>query len=228
MRLVCPNCGATYQVAGDLIPADGRDVECSACGHGWLAFAPVAESLLPAPLPQSTVTPEVAEILRAEAARETRVRADERAEERQVAQDRGPVAEKPANEDQTPVPPPLFRPATKAEAEAAAAARAAAAAAKARDVVSADVRPVSQAAAVKTPAAPLPAEPVKDPGAHGGFLIGFLAAGGIALVGVLTYHGAPALMQSWPESAPYLQPYVSTIDGWRIWLQDQATALTTP
>ena len=35
MRLICPNCGAQYEVADDVIPQDGRDVQCSNCGHTW-------------------------------------------------------------------------------------------------------------------------------------------------------------------------------------------------
>ena len=35
MRLVCPNCGATYEVDDRVIPEGGRDVQCSNCGHGW-------------------------------------------------------------------------------------------------------------------------------------------------------------------------------------------------
>ncbi|MEN9012433.1 MAG: zinc-ribbon domain-containing protein, partial [Yoonia sp.] len=35
MRLICPNCGAQYEVADDVIPLDGRDVQCSNCGHTW-------------------------------------------------------------------------------------------------------------------------------------------------------------------------------------------------
>lgn len=36
MRLTCPNCGAQYEVADDAIPENGRDVQCSNCGHVWL------------------------------------------------------------------------------------------------------------------------------------------------------------------------------------------------
>ncbi len=36
MRLICPNCGAQYEVAEDVIPDEGRDVQCSSCGHTWL------------------------------------------------------------------------------------------------------------------------------------------------------------------------------------------------
>lgn len=35
MRLTCPNCGAQYEVAEDVIPLSGRDVQCSACGNTW-------------------------------------------------------------------------------------------------------------------------------------------------------------------------------------------------
>lgn len=36
MRLICPNCGAQYEVSDDVIPDVGRDVQCSNCGHTWL------------------------------------------------------------------------------------------------------------------------------------------------------------------------------------------------
>ncbi|SLN54069.1 zinc-ribbon domain-containing protein [Pseudooctadecabacter jejudonensis] len=35
MRLICPNCGAQYEVADDVIPEGGRDVQCSNCAHTW-------------------------------------------------------------------------------------------------------------------------------------------------------------------------------------------------
>jgi predicted Zn finger-like uncharacterized protein len=35
MRLICPNCGAQYEVDDSLIPDAGRDVQCSNCGHAW-------------------------------------------------------------------------------------------------------------------------------------------------------------------------------------------------
>lgn len=35
MRLICPNCGAQYEVDDSLIPDLGRDVQCSNCGHAW-------------------------------------------------------------------------------------------------------------------------------------------------------------------------------------------------
>lgn len=35
MRLTCPNCSAQYDVVEDMIPADGRDVQCSNCATTW-------------------------------------------------------------------------------------------------------------------------------------------------------------------------------------------------
>jgi len=35
MRMICPNCGAQYEVDGAVIPEAGRDVQCSNCGHTW-------------------------------------------------------------------------------------------------------------------------------------------------------------------------------------------------
>ncbi len=38
MRLVCPKCGAQYEVDTAAIPENGRDVQCSSCGHTWLQY----------------------------------------------------------------------------------------------------------------------------------------------------------------------------------------------
>ena len=43
MRLICPNCGAQYEVPEDVIPENGRDVQCSNCGDTW--FQPSAQML---------------------------------------------------------------------------------------------------------------------------------------------------------------------------------------
>jgi len=40
MRIICPNCLAEYEVHASAVPAPGRDVQCSNCGHGW--FQPAA------------------------------------------------------------------------------------------------------------------------------------------------------------------------------------------
>ncbi|MGB3243005.1 MAG: zinc-ribbon domain-containing protein [Sulfitobacter sp.] len=35
MRLTCPNCDAQYEVPDDVVPTEGRDVQCSNCGQTW-------------------------------------------------------------------------------------------------------------------------------------------------------------------------------------------------
>ena len=35
MRLICPKCGAQYEVDDSVIPEGGRDVQCSDCGTAW-------------------------------------------------------------------------------------------------------------------------------------------------------------------------------------------------
>ena len=42
MRLVCPNCGARYEVPKENIFATGRDVKCSACNSTWFQTHPDA------------------------------------------------------------------------------------------------------------------------------------------------------------------------------------------
>jgi predicted Zn finger-like uncharacterized protein len=98
MRLICPNCGAQYEVDSGLIPPAGRDVQCSNCGHGWFQapegaagdgdeFAEAGDldgtgngmddgaGAPPAAQPgRRELDPEVAEVLRAEAAREAAAR----------------------------------------------------------------------------------------------------------------------------------------------------------
>lgn len=52
MRLTCPNCGAIYEVPDNVIPEDGRDVQCSNCAHTWFQGpATPADSAGEAPAP---------------------------------------------------------------------------------------------------------------------------------------------------------------------------------
>lgn len=43
MRLICPNCDAQYEVPDDVMPPEGRDVQCSNCGQMWFQVHPDAE-----------------------------------------------------------------------------------------------------------------------------------------------------------------------------------------
>ncbi|MBY5933831.1 zinc-ribbon domain-containing protein [Tateyamaria omphalii] len=102
MRLICPNCDAQYEVVDDVIPAEGRDVQCSNCGQTWFQHHPdhmpeepeaedapadlaapddsptEDEERAAAPEPKRReLDPEVADILREEAEIESQARASE-------------------------------------------------------------------------------------------------------------------------------------------------------
>lgn len=49
MRLICPNCGAQYEVDPSVIPEIGRDVQCSNCGHTWFQRPTESRTIRPAP-----------------------------------------------------------------------------------------------------------------------------------------------------------------------------------
>ena len=53
MRLICPNCGAQYEVPDEVIPENGRDVQCSNCGDTWFQHHPDH----PAPEPETDPAP---------------------------------------------------------------------------------------------------------------------------------------------------------------------------
>ncbi|MFN3605864.1 MAG: zinc-ribbon domain-containing protein [Cypionkella sp.] len=106
MRLQCPNCDAEYEVDASAIPYEGRDVQCSNCGHGWFQTHPdfeaeydvenalydpppplpqaarpageaVAAPYVPTEAPKREIDPEVLRILREEVAYEAAKRAVE-------------------------------------------------------------------------------------------------------------------------------------------------------
>jgi predicted Zn finger-like uncharacterized protein len=89
MRLHCPNCRAQYEVPDTAIPPEGRDVECSNCGHNWFQAPESAEesalvldedmSVQPAAQPPKPrkLDPALEDVLREEAEREARARAEE-------------------------------------------------------------------------------------------------------------------------------------------------------
>jgi predicted Zn finger-like uncharacterized protein len=66
MILTCPECATSYFVDEARIPAEGRKVRCSSCGHRWRAgpdgevIEPVAEAVDAAPEPEEAAPPEPA------------------------------------------------------------------------------------------------------------------------------------------------------------------------
>ena len=62
MRLTCPNCSAQYEVPDEVIPEDGREVQCSNCEKTWFqakhADASPTDAEPDAPAEEAAVEPE--------------------------------------------------------------------------------------------------------------------------------------------------------------------------
>ena len=63
VRLLCPKCDAEYEIPDDVIPAEGRDVQCSGCQETW--FVPANTP----PPERTTIDPKVSRILQQEVQR---------------------------------------------------------------------------------------------------------------------------------------------------------------
>lgn len=59
MRLICPRCGAEYEVEDRLIPAGGREVQCSSCDNVWFQLGRL-RMVPPAPPPPAASVQEEA------------------------------------------------------------------------------------------------------------------------------------------------------------------------
>ena len=273
MRLICPNCGAQYEVDDNVIPDNGRDVQCSNCGHTWyqkpsgrrpseplthevepaaadptppeadlqpearepdVADEPEAERPVTQPrdtgLP-SSVTPEVSDILREEAARETTQRAAE-----------GPALESQpdlgldANPKETP--PNISERMARLRGEddelgatVSAATGAAAAAAQRKDLLP-DIEEINSTLAPNEVERSEAADPnvAKVEARRGGFRRGFALV--IILFGLMlvVYLYAPKIVEMNPQTEPYLSAYVDWVNNLRIGLDsfmaDAAERLT--
>ncbi|WP_373356016.1 zinc-ribbon domain-containing protein [Pseudoroseicyclus sp. CXY001] len=287
MRLICPNCGAEYEVPDDVIPDEGRDVQCSACSHTWFERpgASVAEEAAPAPPParrmpppvaepegmedlpaslralaeppggrtpapgappaprrvtppppreepeeapmRPSVTPEIAAILREEAAREAEQRRRERmgGMETQTELDlpeaaRAAPAPTPAPDAPDPEDPPLRRRPVRPGFGGADSAAPRRELLPDIDELHTSLRPESE---------PEPAEEPEDTAAvtRRGFRRGFsLTLFALAIL-ALAYAFAPNLSELFPAAAPALERYVDAVNAGRVWLDVELQSLTT-
>ncbi len=92
MQITCPNCAAVYEVDDAVLSNGGRQVRCTNCGQTWQQMPKDAErgetayrqtgseqlqNVADPQLTRSRPSPEVLEVLREEADRETRARREE-------------------------------------------------------------------------------------------------------------------------------------------------------
>lgn len=262
MRIVCPNCDAQYEVPAAVIPAEGRDVECSNCGKTWYQHHPdhlpedtaqavpeadmstqnagVADTpsgeeqtlvsdmpVAHAPPQRREIDPNVADILRQEAARERAVR-DAESLEVQTDLNLDPV------EPPSPAPAPPPTPAAQPTPPPAAAdirydANSLREPTSRRELLP-DVEEINstlRSTGDRDVAGddPSPYAPIKRRRKRS-FRRGFVLSVALVSAGALLYVFAPKLSQTAPPLSAGLDSYVATIDAARIWLTVQITDLT--
>ncbi|MGR3622744.1 zinc-ribbon domain-containing protein [Pseudophaeobacter sp.] len=102
MRLTCPNCGAQYEVPDDVIPEEGRDVQCSNCGDTW--FQQPAGSLGAAATPAGAPPVPEARAQSPEAGAETPAEATPEVEFASAPDQADPQISEPVEQDQSDEP----------------------------------------------------------------------------------------------------------------------------
>ena len=240
MRLICPNCGAQYEVADDVIPEDGRDVQCSNCGHTWFehygasdiedeffdtpvaAPAPSAPDTAafadpdPAPQPAASkrqeLDPAITDILREEAAREADARRRETASSVESQPDLGLDRAQAAPDQRTQETQRRLALLKGEETAAIAAATAASRRELLPDIeeINSSLRSEAERSAVDTPHI--------QTKARRGFRTGFLGAILILALLAATYVLAPQITETIPALAPTLDSYVVAVDDLRLWV----------
>jgi len=248
MRLICPNCGAKYEVADDAIPPGGREVQCSNCAETWfqsdtpddapqIAADTMQETDAPAPLAADDLKPArkpldsaVAKILQEEAARgETMARGGNAAPPPTQA------AARPAEVIDADVTRQRIAQMTVEEggtttgassADAAKAAAAAAQAASLRSIpdiheINAALRARAQASDTSGLTETEKAEAAERRGFRGGFFFVLLL---IALA-IVPYFFADQITQNLPQTAEFMGTYMETVDNLRSWLSSQISGL---
>ena len=241
MRLTCPNCGAQYEVPDEVIPEEGRDVQCSNCEKTWFqpkhpetaAAAPVAPQP-PKPTPAAKGPTEIAATpaeepqAATEAAKESatgnvdpavaNILKEEAAREADLrAQEGGSL------ETQTDL-------ALDAPPEPEKAAKDLIATETAKD--SGQKEDLPDVDAINSSLRgddPLPKldEDMPPQRKSGGFRRGFLLILIIGIILLLIYSNAQRISEAVPQADPVLNSYVSLVDQARVWLEAQTGSATS-
>lgn len=282
MRLICPNCDAQYEVPDEVIPEDGRDVQCSNCGITWYQYHPEhmpedatltaeetddakEEDVLPEPEPvedapaenedyqetpvdsppERTLDPEVADILRQEAERETEARDAETLEvqtdlgleqgedeaERRAREARERMAkmrgEEPGGEDEAlgeSLSDAIKETVEQSSGTVSDAAATAAAVGSRRELLP-DIEEINSTLRSTTDREdagddPDPEAPIRTRKKRG-FRRGFMLALIVFLLALLLYVYSPQIMKAVPQTESWLTGYVEWVDGLRGWLDNK-------
>lgn len=243
MRLTCPNCGAQYEVPDEVIPEEGRDVQCSNCEKTWFQAKHPETEAEPVKTEPAAPVAEPAE------------KAAKQEPEEKPAEDPKPAPE-PAEASSTGNVDPAVANILKEEAEREAGLRAQEGGSlETQTDLALDAPPQAEKVAkdlIATETAKdsgqkdaLPDveainsslrsdEPISEveedeplPRKSGGFRRGFLLVLIIGVVLFLIYGNAQKISEAVPQADPVLNSYVSLVDQARVWLETQAGTSTT-
>ena len=229
MRLTCPNCDAIYEVPAEAVPPEGRDVQCTNCGHSWFQEHP--EGALPEEVERRpAVTPDARRVLEEEAAREMAARAEERGRARKPRRAPVPVPRDP--EDDPEVEPSAAFTGDphgfdEDEADAAPIPTPRRKDRRGRDLLP-DIEAINGSLKHGDERRGGRKVSVEDGEAGGtdgsgrGFRLGLGLTVLIAAALVAIYVFAPEIAERVPALAPAMEGYAATIDGWRAALDEMA------
>jgi predicted Zn finger-like uncharacterized protein len=242
MRLICPNCDAQYEVRDDVIPTEGRDVQCSNCGQTWYqhhpnhmppepeptdlsedytqaddAHTPEAKSVKEPEPQRRKLDPSVADILQQEAELESQVRARE-ATSLESQPDLGLDSTQTKASRQASDRMARIRgedPSTEAEAPPDATG-------SRRDLLP-DIEEInSTLRSASDRQSAIPTDPNQGQalqvGQKSGFRRGFALVFVLAVALGAVYSFAPQIAKSMPQADPYISVYVARVDSARQWL----------
>ena len=240
MRLICPNCDAQYEVPTEVVPTEGRDVQCSNCGQTWFQHhpdhtPPTKEEVAAEAIPENEerveistqpqrkeIDPAVADILRQEAEHEAEIRDQENTGlESQPdlgfddsVDDEGARRAREARERMA-----------RMRGEEIEANTSVAALGSRRDLLP-DIEEINSTLRSTNDRQFAVAEngdaPVKK---KRGFKFGFITVVLIAIVLAAIYIFAPDIAKAVPQVDPLISNYVSIVDQGRTWLDGQLQGL---
>ncbi|MBN2907542.1 MAG: zinc-ribbon domain-containing protein [Rhodobacteraceae bacterium] len=241
MRLICPNCDAQYEVDAAVIPAEGRDVQCSNCGHTWLQMPQEAEEeseedLIPtlddedekAPADEPSqgqaqrrqLDESVLSVLREEAAREQRARQQETATETFEDQpDLGLDAAEPRSALQERMARLRGIETAPDNAETEADDDTGATSGSRRDLLP-DIEEINSTLSASSDRDGIIIGPDidEDPQARSAFRRGFSIVVLVAAIGIGIYIYAGQIAALHPAMRSAMTAYVTAVDAWREWL----------
>ena len=245
MRLICPNCDAQYDIADDVIPEGGRDVQCSSCTHTWFqtdkpkvagrsrailtptpapapkAVAPEEEEASPAPQApkRKTLDSSIADILREEAAREHDVPAPTAASAKPAQQSDA----QRADETRRRIAQMTEESAASTPASVAAAATGAVAAGNLRTVPGIDeINATLRARAEASDTSGLTEAEKEEAVQRRGFRRGFAIVLILIALAIAPYFFAEQIVERLPQTRGFMVQYVDTVNQLREQLRDLA------